>query len=425
MGSPGTADRWAIAMHLDNRILDQAYGAQADAPATIRLPTQQHAVSYLRQILEDERGVRVLGGPALSGKTTVVRCFAEDLPSDVAVAVVDGAGSTGHGFLCRVLSQFGYRVDLSSADDLLKMVTVFAIQQTRSAQPPIIVVENFEKMQLGGLRIVAALASARYQGTYAVRLVLTGGKRVQSLLKSQSMASIAERIESVLELSSLSPMESTLLLHGRLNEYGVRPADDVLPIDVCDALHELSGGLPGLLLQNARMAVEEGGAIPVNVAAVNRLREKQTDNPKMPRLIVTANGQVIEEYVFRERKVTLGRSNIADIVIYDEYASKFHALLVLYSDALILIDLNSANGTYVNSSRVTGTILRSNDIISLANYRIKVLDAPEGESDRLAELVTSETAKMKTLEEARAEKVRKRQRYLSGSDDHSLLGTSD
>jgi len=412
-------------MNLDNRILDQAYGIQADAPATIRLPTQQHAVSFLREVLADERGMRILGGPASSGKTTVVRCFAEDLPGDVAVAVVDGAGSTGHGFLCRVLSQFGYRVDLSSADDLLKMVTVFAIQQARSVQPPVIVVENFEKMQLGGLRIVAALASARYQGTCAIRLVLTGGKRVQSLLKSQSMAAIAERAGSVLELSPLSPMESTLLLHGRLNECGIKQADDILPIDVCDALHEASGGLPGLLLQNARAVIDQAGSTPVSVAAVRKFRDSQADRPKMPRLIVTANGKVLEEFEFRERKVTLGRSNIADIVIYDEYASKFHALLMLYSDALILIDLNSSNGTYVNSARVTGTILRSNDIISLANYRIKVLDAPEGESDRLDEIVTSETAKMKTLEEARAEKVRRRERFLSGGDVRSLLGTPD
>jgi hypothetical protein len=39
--------------------------------------------------------------------------------------------------------------------------------------------------------------------------------------------------------------------------------------------------------------------------------------------------------------------------------------------------------------------------------------------------VTSETAKMKTLEEARAEKVRLRERILSGGDIRSLPGMDD
>jgi pSer/pThr/pTyr-binding forkhead associated (FHA) protein len=173
----------------------------------------------------------------------------------------------------------------------------------------------------------------------------------------------------------------------------------------------MSGGLPGLLIRNAKAVIERAGPGPVREEDVRRHQVESQNRPAMPRLIVTTNGKTIEEFEFKERKVTLGRSNICDVVIYNEFASKFHALLILYADALILVDLNSSNGTFVNSVRVSSTILRSHDIISLADYRIKVLDAPEPGSDQASMAAASDTSKMKTLDEVRREKKEK-QRLL-------------
>ena len=98
--------------------------------------------------------------------------------------------------------------------------------------------------------------------------------------------------------------------------------------------------------------------------------------------------------------------NIIDmlIVIYNEYSSKFHALILSSADALILVDLNSSNGTFVNSVKVSSTILRSDDIISLANHRIKVVDAPESDGDRISDVTATDTATMKTLANMREER---------------------
>jgi pSer/pThr/pTyr-binding forkhead associated (FHA) protein len=78
--------------------------------------------------------------------------------------------------------------------------------------------------------------------------------------------------------------------------------------------------------------------------------------------------------------------------------------MLSYADALILVDLNSANGTFVNSVRVNSTILRSDDIISLANHRIKVVDAPEAGDKRISEATSTDTATMRTLSDMREER---------------------
>lgn len=51
--------------------------------------------------------------------------------------------------------------------------------------------------------------------------------------------------------------------------------------------------------------------------------------------------------------VVLGRSPEADIVIEDPYASEFHLRLNSKEGRLVLSDLGSTNGTYVNGRRVS------------------------------------------------------------------------
>ena len=71
--------------------------------------------------------------------------------------------------------------------------------------------------------------------------------------------------------------------------------------------------------------------------------------------------------------------------------------MLLYSDALVLVDLNSSNGTTVNSVRVRSTVLKDNDIISLGHHRIKVTDAPAISREMAKFLEQQDTIKMKNL----------------------------
>jgi pSer/pThr/pTyr-binding forkhead associated (FHA) protein len=141
--------------------------------------------------------------------------------------------------------------------------------------------------------------------------------------------------------------------------------------------------------------------MPASVSDVNRYQHATAAKHSNPKLIVSLHGEVLEEYEFKDKKVTVGRSSLADIVIHNEYASKFHVLLLWISDALVLVDLNSANGTFVNSVKVGSTILQTGDIISLANHRIKVMDAPAAGADRISDITATDTSTMKTLADMR------------------------
>ena len=69
----------------------------------------------------------------------------------------------------------------------------------------------------------------------------------------------------------------------------------------------------------------------------------------------------------------LGRSDEADLVLDDPYASDFHMRLVAQENTMMLHDLGSTNGTYVNGRRVTvPTELRRGDNIQVGKTVIEV-----------------------------------------------------
>jgi pSer/pThr/pTyr-binding forkhead associated (FHA) protein len=73
----------------------------------------------------------------------------------------------------------------------------------------------------------------------------------------------------------------------------------------------------------------------------------------------------------------------------------------------VLLDLNSTNGTTVNSRVVQKTILRSNDIISLGRYRLKIVDAPAMDREMDERIKASDTLTMQNLQDMRRARAKR------------------
>ena len=195
--------------------------------------------------------------------------------------------------------------------------------------------------------------------------------------------------------------EALIYLHARLEACGVGVPDSVFPGDVCDKLHEISKGWPARLNALALTAIKRSEQLPVTVTRIMKRPQQLPAERKPPSLVVSRDGNTLGEFVFDDRKVLIGRSDFADIVIDDEFCSKFHVLLMLYSDGLVLLDLNSVNGTMVNSVKVKSTLLMNDDVISLGHHRLKVMNVPAPDQVAAGRATAADTRRMKNLDEMR------------------------
>lgn len=74
-----------------------------------------------------------------------------------------------------------------------------------------------------------------------------------------------------------------------------------------------------------------------------------------------------------EDVLMLGRSPQADIVVDDPYASEFHMRFVTGDEGLVLHDLGSTNGSYVNGRRVTAPqVLVKGDAVQVGKTVLEV-----------------------------------------------------
>jgi putative nucleotidyltransferase with HDIG domain len=105
------------------------------------------------------------------------------------------------------------------------------------------------------------------------------------------------------------------------------------------------------------------------------------------------------------RKV-IGRANDADIQLLDRGVSRHHAAFYIKDGHIILEDLGSANGTFLNGQRVKHSIIGNGDIIRIGLAAVRV-SVPSAEGVSSATLSEQEDVVKEEEEEAFATKVRK------------------
>jgi pSer/pThr/pTyr-binding forkhead associated (FHA) protein len=89
----------------------------------------------------------------------------------------------------------------------------------------------------------------------------------------------------------------------------------------------------------------------------------------MPKLTLKYGDRVIHEYGV-EGEVTIGRLPDNTIVIDNPAVSGRHARLFLEEDRVVVEDLRSKNGTYVNEQHVVRAVLNDRDVLLIGKHKI-------------------------------------------------------
>lgn len=365
----------------------------------VRYGSQQAALEFLGKVLTDERGVVLMYGPKSSGKSVVANQFVQKVQVHVTIAVVDGARLKTTELLSRMLEQFGFDVALDSDDEMLNMLTVFLVQQTRTHQAPVLIIENVSDMFPSALAALCKLSSLVVGQRNALRLVLVNNRDISRILKSPFMKPIADRIIDEYSLGPMTSKEALRYLYAKLRSVGVDRPDDIFSVDVCEKLHALSGGWPGELDDMAYSIMQQAEGFPVCLDDI--IDPTASVQDETPKLIVTLTGEEPREVLLTEKRALIGRSTLSDIVVADQFVSNQHALLIRNENAVVLVDLKSRNGTFVNSRRVQSKVLLHNDIVSVGDHRMKMVYADGHSSIEIEDPELADTSKMKNIADAR------------------------
>ncbi len=105
----------------------------------------------------------------------------------------------------------------------------------------------------------------------------------------------------------------------------------------------------------------------------------------MAKLVLTSGGSVVFQCFVDKERLGVGRDPTNQIVINDPSVSREHAAIVPVGNDHILEDLASANGTFVNGTRMSRRILQHGDVVGFGAFNLRYLSpktATEVELDR-------------------------------------------
>ena len=102
---------------------------------------------------------------------------------------------------------------------------------------------------------------------------------------------------------------------------------------------------------------------------LNSTSDKPKSNQRDAFLVV--NQQVIP---LLKEITTLGRNLDNDVVIHEDFLSRYHAEVVLENEQYVIYDKDSTGGTYVNGKKIDHWVLNSGDLIALVNIQIMFVE---------------------------------------------------
>ncbi|GAA5317027.1 MAG: hypothetical protein AseanaTS_22310 [Candidatus Pelagadaptatus aseana] len=89
-------------------------------------------------------------------------------------------------------------------------------------------------------------------------------------------------------------------------------------------------------------------------------------------LIASSSWLTGQEFVLSKPKTIIGRSSQCDIVIPGTHLSRQHAEIQIQGNQLLVRDLGSSNGTYLNNSKITEASAHPGDEIRVDIYPFKI-----------------------------------------------------
>ena len=125
--------------------------------------------------------------------------------------------------------------------------------------------------------------------------------------------------------------------------------------------------------------------LPLNNTAANVAINRQP-------MLVALHGPLLgRTFAIEQPVMTIGRASQCEIQIEDDKVSRRHAEINLRDGQVWLTDLQSTNGSYVNSKRISETPLKDGDLILIGRVLFKFINSSVVENRFLGQMYSNAT----------------------------------
>ena len=249
--------------------------------------SQRHheALAHLMYGAGSRGGVVVLTGEIGAGKTTVCRCFLDQIPDGCDVAYIFNPKLTVAELLQSICEEFHVAVPqeaarggVKNAIDALNRHLLHAHAEGRNSMLIIDEAQNLSVEVLEQLRLLTNLETSERK---LLRIVLIGQPELRDMLAQPALEQLAQRVIARYHLVALSAQETASYIQHRLTTAGLNSASPFQPQSM-RRIHQLTQGVPrriNLLCDRALLGAYAQGTHEVSRRILDRAAHELFDSP--------------------------------------------------------------------------------------------------------------------------------------------------
>lgn len=137
----------------------------------------------------------------------------------------------------------------------------------------------------------------------------------------------------------------------------------------------------------------------------------------MAKVILKFKDALVKEIPLEKDLITIGRKAENDIAIDNQAVSGFHAKIFRDPEGYSIEDLNSLNGTFVNSQKVGKFALNNGDVILVGVHTLEVVAEPRKGMDS-----TKDRIRGRSMDETMVIDPKDQQKIIASTEKVEVLG---
>lgn len=237
----------------------------------------REALAHLIYGIEGGGGFVLLSGEIGAGKTTICRCFLEQIPQHCNVAYIFNPKLTVSDLLKTVCHEFQIEVKHEGSGpatikDYLDPLNDYLLRSHAAAEHNLLIIDEAQNLSAHVLEQLRLLTNLETSERKLLQIVLIGQPELRQLLAQPDMEQLAQRVIARFHLGSLTETESNQYIQHRMSVAGLQGP---LPFsgEALRRIHAITRGVPrriNLLCDRALLGAYATGHARVERALVDK-----------------------------------------------------------------------------------------------------------------------------------------------------------
>lgn len=244
----------------------------------------KEALAHLLFGLGEGGGFVQLTGEVGTGKTTICRCLLEQVPENVDLALVLNPKVTAIELIATVCDELGIAYPQEfTIKTLIDVLNEYLLEAYTRGRRTVLIIDEAQNLSADVLEQVRLLTNLETSTQKLLQIVLIGQPELRSLLESDGMRQLSQRITARYHLDPISREETEAYIKHRLQICG--SSRNIFSRRAVNRIQKLSGGIPRLinvLCDRAMLGAYVEGKTQVDLKVLKKAAREAINETQAP-----------------------------------------------------------------------------------------------------------------------------------------------